>query len=1669
MAHPVTSSGKACTHLSKRVLFSIHTIQTKTIIMKHLSPMRHFLALCLVITGFLIPSIARAQTPITITGPNPGCLGSVSTYTFTPPVADLFYTWSVTAGGSLLTSGTSSAQIQWIAAGPATITVTGKDSLGAVIALGNLTVTVNNLPNPVISASTSVNCMPLDDPDKEHQKPVKDTSDCLKVCEFSPVTYTVPNNPGSTYTWVISGDVSSSASGNTCNVNWGAAGVGSVTVTETRNGCSGTTTICIKIIEGPKAKFYTNPNTPSPTNIVVCKDATVFFFDISTTPTGSPLVSWAWDFGDGSYSSAGPGPFSSSVSHQYTVPGVYTAALTVTNSCGCSSTYKIKVTVKTDPGVKIDCPRVVCERERATYFVDQPCSASAWSVIGGSIVATTPDRLDVVWDAVGADGFGYVMYQGCGPCPGVTVVKVPVVKVTGTIAGPTTVCPNKQYLYSMPQWPTTDFEWTITGNGTINPTDQPNEIAVTAGASGSYTITVKYCNTLLRCTGSATLNVTILPPASISGPKMVCKNDTKLYTLVGAASATWTLTPPTGAPTSSSGSSFSPTFTQVGTYTLSISGPFCPPDPIKIKVVDKPAPPNFILGPNAACAGVPVQYTAGNPLAGTLFQWSVSAPGTVNNASGNSTYATFGGTAPYTISVVRVTTDEAHCVSNPISKVVTDPVPPLVMSGPDTVCGSTDWDYALNYTGGDIYEWKIVNESMGSVTAGDGSPSVHVLWNNPPGSGTMVKLIVKMRKCLNYYYDTMDVYVMNAPILTATASPTTVCAEQPVTFNVTGSPALTSWTSVSWNFGDGTPAGTTPSLTHAYSSTGGTATYNPTVTVVGPNGCINTSIVNTPTITVLPTPVAYVSPAGPLVHCGGFVDNLNATVTTGFGSTTNYQWFGPTTSPAPPNCGTCNTWNVNTYGNYFVIVKNSNGCSDTSNIVKIIQNCGTPCTGPAPILISDTAYLIGCGRVRAEVNYNPNGTTILSQSWTSTTGGTFLGQNLGTAAWIEMAYPLAGSYLFNYNITYNNGINTCSVTYPVSVIVPYMGDLYYSISCGSGANYNVTLLDHSNIFPMPQTINHFYSYKLSSASTYTSIAVPTSALSATVALPAGTYDIREIINNGTTAPACTTIRTIVIPPKPVANFNVISPYMPACQWDVNIHFQNTTTPTSGLSYSWSFGDGATNYQKDVDRVYNLTGLRTVTLTVKNEYGCTSTISKQVNIVPNNLWDRVNPSSLTASPTAPCQGTPVTLTYAPLGAFAMPTAFTWYNESTVMPPVTSVPTYTVLQPGGYWTLGMNGSGCKAPSDFRVVNMVQVPPAVINGLSKQCHNEAFTLNGWAGSDPNITYEWHLNGGPTIGTGSSLSQTLPAGTYNYTLVVKVPNGMGFCSNTSTVFTVNVYGLPPSPSISSSIVNCAPYQIQLNASSGVPGTFNWSNGAIGSPAYGNAGGYYLCTLTDTNGCTSQSSLYAEKDPSEYLWIFPTGCFCKRLLTGGGEGPPPYPVANCRQNPRHITGPIIPFSYWAYLYNGSPNVSGSGLVPDYFNFMTLGDGTYNLVLKNSACAVTSGNMYIGGDYCSKIGMKPGEGSTGLNEQLSEEGTSLLLIPNPARAQTVVDYLFSAKGEVRYIEVHDMVGRLILQQKAPDREGTATLQLDDYAAGMYQVTLREDGRVIQQRKLSVTK
>jgi PKD repeat protein len=1605
--------------------------------MKNLSFLRHLVFCCLMLMGTALPALTWA---VTINGDINVCKGETNTYTpATTLNPDYSYTWTVTpaANGTVLSGNSLGANIQWNIVGPATINLTGRDpSLpgNPIVETGTLNVTVHNLPTPYITANVMLACQPLNVDsiiEGQPRPPQFDDERCQLVCSYSTVVYTANGTAGSTYTWNITGAISFTASGNTCTVNWGAPGNGHVSVTETTTfGCQAPASFCVEIVESPIAKFESVP--PSPDPITICKDGEVVVQDMSTGSTASPLVSWRWDWGDGQITTTSAGGALNPISHQYTVPGNYTIKLTVTNSCGCTSTFARRVRVLAPVAPKIACPRVVCEDERSVYSVDIPCAASSWSVIGGTIISTTPNRLEVAWNSVDPNtGFGYVMYRACNPCPMTVVEPVPVVLRRANIQGPVVICVGEQYVYRLPKWPTTEFDWYIvSGPAILQPTDQRNEKALTATGPGTVVLGCKWRNTVLGCGGETQLTIQVLAPAVITGDDLFCQGETRSYN-IGGLSGSWTLMNATNSVIATgTGTTFNYTFNIPGTYKLGVTGTtFCPPEQFILKVVPTPAPPNVVDGPDSACANIPTLYEAGNPIPNTSFQWSVSS-GTVNAALGDESYITFAGAPPYTISVRRITLDEAQCLSSPLNKIVVSPVPTLVITGEDTACHSTQEAYLLNYGGGDVYGWTISPSTLGSVVQNGNTNNPTILWNIPPGTGQLATITAKVTKCGMDNFKTFTVFVRGTPTINVTLAAgqnDTVCSGTPITFTVNPSYPINSATSTNWQWGDG-PLVSTPgftsgppyNFTHTYITDGNAAPvgYTPSVTIIDANGCLGSVTGTAPAVTVMPRPIAVVSPSGPLVHCGtGWTETLTATVTTGIGGSNTFNW-------SPSGVGTSIT--TGSYGNYSVTVSNSIfGCSSTSNVVSIIQNCIPPGCGTPPTITLNATKNCNAINVTASVVGATTG-----YSWSYSPGVTPVG--IPTAGNLNATVNAAGIYTFGYTVFYMSGTNACQYTQNINVTVPYLPDLRYDISCNQvGSNYKVTLYDHSTLYPpgSPLTRNFYNS----------SWGLIGSGATATAFVAGGsTSTFYEIIQGGVN-PACTSSVSVVVPTFPVANFSLLPGIPnPGCVGSVAFNFNNTSTPTSPpapipLSCLWTFGDGSTNMIYNAGKVYSAFYNGPVILKVTDAYGCTNSAS--VNVTAN-----LNPYSgtITAAPNPVCQGNPVTLTYNPaIGFPSMPTTYTWNEQSNPLF-TTAVPTYNVFTPGGYWVKGKGLYGCEVNTNLVSVNVKQVPPISINGDNTQCINSTFKLT--TQSITGATYVWTRIGFGTVGTGTFVTQTLAtAGSYTY-YVTMTYNG---CTRVSPNFIVVVSNPPPTPSISFNILNCNPYQVQLTAS-GVAGTYNWNNGMSGTVINTPFGGPYQVILTALNGCQSDNSIYVPKDPNEYLWVFPTGCFCKLQI----ERP-------------YVIGPIVPFSYWAWIKNGGVSASGGGYMPNYN--VTPGN-VYNMVLNNGYCTVTSGDMYFQSDTCNRLIPRP----TDLDE-LEGDGINMLLLPNPAREQVTVMYKFASSGGSRSIEMYDMIGRKLQTHTVTEEKGNIILQLDHVAAGMYQVVMRQDGKVVQQGKLSVTK
>lgn len=1592
---------------------------------------------------------------ITISGNDMVCQNANEVYTITP-TPGVMYQWTVSSNGAITGSTSSTANVLWGISGSGSVSIVGKDAGGTVVETGTLPITVLPLPKPFITTNARVACQQLQDSVVDvGDDPPADFNDsgCMKVCAYSCITYYATGSAGSTYQWTASGAISVNPlhpDGDSVEICWDAPGAGTVTVEETTvDGCVGTRTICVEIIESPIAHFVALPDTTN-RHLHICDSTEVIFLDASTASSGSPIVSWRWDFGDGTSSNA-PGGFLTPIKHMYTaiggMPTDYTATLTVWNACGCSTTETMEIHVEPNQRLKIDCPRVVCEGEVDSYFVNRPCppgTPDPWTIIGGTKIAFDETYVAVLWDNPGPDGFGYVMYDAslCGDPCAFAVAKVPIVMQKGVIQGETIVCPYSQYLYRLPQWPTTQFNWSIsTGTlATLQPTDQSNEIVLNTDGPGTVTITCNYYNTLLKCGGTATIDIQVLDPESIVGPDKACLNTTITYSLQNGSTGDWELTKPSGS-TTGSGNTFNVTFDQVGIYKLAVTGTtFCPPDPLYIKVDDLPPPPDAIIGPDSFCKGVEMKFTGEYDVNGTIFNWHIT-DGTVNSGSGKESFIKMDPalSGPYIITLWREGKDVPHCHSDSIQKQVYPIHVNHQVTGPVNVCPSSYHNYSSTYPDGETYEWTIIDEKTGSVNSGDGTPNVNILWNNEIDSALV---ICRVRKCFDLYVDTLKVYVGIYPTPTYTSVPSPVCDSSLFTISVS-----LPGTNVRWDMGDGTGfvnSGTVYDYRYNLRNTTSTI-MNVRAIVTDFGGCpgIGRDTLDT-VITVAPTPRAYIQPDGgvnKVIQVCGTYPLLTATDEAGFPASVAWQWY---LNGAPIAGATGNTYTPISVGYYYVRVTGpaSTNCPFFTDTVFIVENC--PCNltiSPYPTVSITGQTNTSCQQYSFTSTHSSTG-YVGPSSWSVYVPGSRSWNPFSAGEFSATGFFDQGTHTVRYCAQFGDAFDTCAVCTTTTVSIPYKPGFDVTYDCNfSGGQRGMKV---TGTYPPDAGTNvEFFVDAVSVQSG------PSIVYNGTVTPGAHTVDMVYSIAGKA---SCTTSANIVVPAMPVAAFTWARSI--TCEQEAPVDFDNTSTPTSPMMDAfWDFGDGASNNQYDVYRVYNSSvgSPFSVKLVVRDIYGCKDSVTHSIQIIA----DQLN-GGILVSPQHPCEGTPAILTYQPNVGTSYPNTYDWYNDNDVFATTTYQP-ISVFESGYYWVHGEDSYGCVANTNADTVVVTQVPEAYISGDPDQCKDVEYDLNGYAGSDPNITYQWLRNSTPIATTPTITEIQATAGTYTYEVIVTItkPTG-GTCSDTSDPFVVTVHNQPAMPSISFSVLNCDPYEVELTGSAASAGTFNWSNGLSGTPISVFAGGKYQLTFTDQYGCVSRKTQYVPKDPKVYLWTFPTGCW-----------------QICPDSMYVITGPIWSFMQWDYLKNGGSVWGGSYIPIDYTNLSFDAPGTFNLYLDNGYCNAISEDMYVDIYGCEE-GRKPGRTATevahdGNITYVSTEQLNLEIVPNPANNSTNIHYKWNGQGGQRYLEVYDVMGRLMDRQKAEKDAGIWKLSLDQYTSGVYYVVMKQSGKVILNTKLSIVK
>jgi hypothetical protein len=577
-------------------------------------------------------------------------------------------------------------------------------------------------------------------------------------CAGGSVTLTASS--GSSYLW--------STGATTQAITASASGNYSVTVTN-GNGCSATSSPTV---------VTANAN---PVASVTAGGPTTFCAGGSVTLTASSGATYLWSTG------ATTQAITASASGNYSV--------TVTNASGCSTASSpTVVTANANPVASVTAggPTTFCAGGSVTLTASSSASY-LWST-GATTQAIT---------AIASGNYSVTVTNASGcsatssPTP-VTVNANPTASITA--GGPTTFCGGGSVTLTASS--AASYLWS-TGATTQ---------AITAFASGNYSVTVTNANGCSATSSPTAVTVNANPTASITagGPTTFCAGGSVTLTASSGVSYLWSSGATTQSITASTGGNYSVTVTNANGCSATSS-------PAVVTVNAKPTATITAGGPTTFCAGGSVTLTASS---GASYLWSTGATTQAITASASGNYS--------------VTVTNANgCSATSSPTVVTanaNPTASITAGGPMTFCAGGS--VTLTASSGASYLWSTGATTQSIVANASGSYNVTVTANGCSTASAAVVVTVNANP--------------PAPVITA-GGPTTFCTG--------GSVTLTAPASASYRWSNGAA---TQSI---IASTSG----NYTVTVTDANGCSTTSAPTVVTVNTFPAPSITVQ--GPLTFC----------------------------------------------------------------------------------------------------------------------------------------------------------------------------------------------------------------------------------------------------------------------------------------------------------------------------------------------------------------------------------------------------------------------------------------------------------------------------------------------------------------------------------------------------------------------------------------------------------------------------------------------------------------------------------------------------------------------------------------------------------------------------------------------------------------------------------
>ncbi len=985
---------------------------------------------------------------------------------------------------------------------------------------------------------------------------VNDNAQCRIGNTFTFTNTSTIDSGAVTYLWNFGDGTTSTLANPTKTYSTADTFTVTLTVTSVHGGCTDDYSLDVIVYPHPTAKIGI-------ANELLC-NRKVNFVDSSTTPWGANIVSWNWNFGDLTSSTA------QNFLKDYATPGSKNVTLSVTNDFGCAASTSRTINLIQAPVASFVVNSAAqCLVNNSFIFTNQSTpvhpawiTGSKW-LFGNGDTSNNTFPIPYSYPETGTYNVRLVVYSttGCTDTASMQVTVNGANTANFSVNNPT--C--SQTLNFVNAQTTGSYLWNF-GDGNTSTAINPTH---TYAAAGNYN--VKLVSFGAGCANDSitkVISVGVFPSASFThvagnacSDKVTFTNTSSIPT--GTLNYVWDF----GDGSTSTVASPTKAYNASGSYNVTLT---------VTSAAGCQAITSQTVNANAIAGGLSAGFTAAQAPGGCLtrFEFTNQSTGADNyvwqfhdgfSSADVNPHKTYAATGNFLVRLIALKNNGCADTAEQVITVTSATGNALKASfttAAQAQCLGTNSfnffnnSYNVGWGWGGTYSWDF----------GDGTTSAATFIFNKkyttPGIYT-VSLIATANS--NGCRDTAQMAVIILPSPVADFTSATGCGNG-VTFTNTS----TGTSTYAWNFGNGSTS-TDVNPTHTYAAGGW---YFVTLTATASNGCSST-------ISKSVVPAGGSAPVAAFT----FSENTCSKAIT-FTSTTNSSlaWdFGDGNT----GVGSTVTHSYAAGGAYNVTLTAGTGAC--TNVLTQLVNAQAQTPSPDADFTLTTS---GCDNDVLVTNNSTNAT-----NYTVYVNGIVV-YNGATANNYTITNAAVGTH--HISVVASNG-EICKDSAYQSVTIaapPVAGFTHVNATCGGAVNFTNTSAG---------AVSFHWDFD---DGTTSSQASPSKGYAA-----AGAYNVMLVAFNvnGCSDTTYATVNATTGAPLPVAGFTFAND-LGSCSNKIN--FTNTSTG-SGLSYHWNFGDGNSSTQLNPRKGYAFVGNYTVTLTVTNSAGCSASSTQMVSVNAGN--------------------------------------------------------------------------------------------------------------------------------------------------------------------------------------------------------------------------------------------------------------------------------------------------------------------------------------------------------------------------------------------------------------------------------------------------------------------